>query len=73
MLMAMLNAKSAEDQVTAALLTANFETKTAHFSEDCVCRVPPSLYARILSNILETDARASVSFNTNPNRIIAAK
>lgn len=69
--MAMLNAKSAEDQVTATLMIAKFETKTT--SEDCVCRVPPSLYARILSNILKTDARASVPFNTSANRIVAAK
>ena len=69
--MAMLNAKSAEDQVTATLITAKFETKTT--LEDCVRRVPPSLYARILSNILKTDARASVPFSTNANRIVAAK
>ena len=71
MLMAMLNAKSAEDQVNGNAIV--YPLRNHFFSEDCVRRVPSSFYARILSIILKTDARNSPPFGTDANCIVAAK
>jgi hypothetical protein len=60
MLMAMLNAKSAEDQVSTFMTCCFYRVSIFCSTEDSICRFSASLYARVLPSILDADAGNSL-------------